>query len=71
MVSISKNIIGKVKWDIINLQGIQPWDMLIWPFLLYKDTRMETTDAKIEVNDNDTFESQALISATYKNSTMV
>lgn len=45
--------------------------MLIWPFLLYKDTRMETTDAKIEVNDNDTFKSQALISATYKNSTMV
>lgn len=45
--------------------------MLIWPLLLYKDTRMEIPDAKIEVNDNDTFKSQALISATYKNSTMV
>lgn len=45
--------------------------MLIWPLLLYKDTRMEITGAKIEVNDSHTFESQALVSAIYNDSTMM
>lgn len=39
--------------------------MLICPLHLYKDTRMEIRDAKIEVNDNHTFESRALVSAIY------
>lgn len=39
--------------------------MLICPLHLYKDTRMGIRDAKIEVNDNHTFESRALVSAIY------
>lgn len=39
--------------------------MLICPLHLYKDTRMEIRDAKIEVNDSHTFESRVLVSAIY------